>query len=361
LFKGNEAIFMDKKIIFLGENGHGVNEFQYLKNQIIEYLYNSFGFNNLVFESGIAEISIANQNKKTLNPRELLFNSLYDIWHTEGLLELFTLIKKKNISIHGIDVQYPNNYFSDTITLLLKSYDKSLSIEFDEAERLLDRLTLNFKKRKRMKKSKKYLDGVYTKVIALIKTKFETLTNDFTEYTLSLILCGLRNRLKLIEMQLMSFGMYSYYRDKYMYENLSYLLNQAPKSDKFIVLAHNYHIRKNNSVSKGWLNEKTLGEFYAEEHQDSYHIGFYMNNGFINENNGKSRKVKKHGKNSLEKALFSNNDDLVFKDLRFLESDNIYKSHLIEREAGVDKRKLIPSQQYDGLIGVNKVTPSIYI
>ncbi|MBX0320853.1 hypothetical protein [Shouchella clausii] len=62
-------VFKEKKIIFLGENGHGVSEIQKLKIKMVEYLHEQFGFNKIVFEGGMGEIAIANHNKHQLSTK----------------------------------------------------------------------------------------------------------------------------------------------------------------------------------------------------------------------------------------------------------------------------------------------------
>ncbi|PAD14691.1 hypothetical protein CHH73_17195, partial [Shouchella clausii] len=98
-------VFKEKKIIFLGENGHGVSEIQKLKIKMVEYLHEQFGFNKMVFEGGIGEIAIANHNKHQLSTNAFLMNSLPDVWHTKELLELFKIIKNKELTIFAIDIQ----------------------------------------------------------------------------------------------------------------------------------------------------------------------------------------------------------------------------------------------------------------
>lgn len=353
----------DKKVIFIGENGHGVSEIQSLNTHIIKHLYENMGFTNIVFESGIGEIALANHYKCSLSSTKLLTHSLYGVWHTHEMLEIFNLIKENNLSMYGMDLQYQNNYFNGYVNSLLDMYDRNLSNEYSYAEQFLDTISMKFLKHNAIKKVKKKLDLIYSNVYKLLKDNQRKIRKEemFSEETFSLILIAVESRLRYIELLMMNFRMYSYYRDKYMYEHLSHLVNNS--SGKFIVFAHNYHVRKNNSISNGWLNEKSLGEFYCEKHTDSYHIGIYMKEGFINNNKGDSVKIRNNNKNSMENELFMNNhDDLyVFKSLSKISRENCFNATLIERESGLDKRKLVPSEQYDAIIGIRKVTPTNFI
>ncbi|MBU5267927.1 erythromycin esterase family protein [Virgibacillus proomii] len=345
-------VFEKKKVIFLGENGHGVSEIQKLKIKMIEYLHEHFGFNKIVFESGIGEIAIANHYKYHLSTKEFLMNSLYDVWHTKELFELFKIIQNRELTIFGMDIQYQNHYFHDSIFSIIENYDHGLANDFSYAEKTLDTISARIFMRKKMLLQKNRLDLIYCRVYILLKDmkKEIMLSQDICETTYTLILKAIENRMKILELCLMNFKMYSYYRDKYMFEHLSFLVNKWPE-DKFIVWAH-----------KGWLNEKSLGEFYSEKHKDSYHLGIYMKEGIIANNIGTPYKIKRHKKNSLENNLFSkNNNDIILESFESMDHQKWYNNELIEHESGEDKRKLIVSEQYDGIIGIRHVTPAKYI
>ncbi len=120
-------VFREKKIIFLGENGHGVSEIQKLKIKMVEYLHEHFGFNKIVFEGGMGEIAIVNHNKHQLSTKAFLMDSLPDVWHTIELLELFKIIKNKELTIFGIDIQYQNHSLHDYIFPILDKYNHGLA------------------------------------------------------------------------------------------------------------------------------------------------------------------------------------------------------------------------------------------
>jgi erythromycin esterase len=53
-------ILKDNKVVFLGENSHGVSEFTLLKSRMIRYLHDSLGFDVLAFESNASDAYYAN-------------------------------------------------------------------------------------------------------------------------------------------------------------------------------------------------------------------------------------------------------------------------------------------------------------
>ncbi|WP_179289830.1 erythromycin esterase family protein, partial [Shouchella clausii] len=321
-------------------------------------LHEQFGFNKMVFEGGIGEIAIANHNKHQLSTNAFLMNSLPDVWHTKELLELFKIIKNKELTIFAIDIQYQNHSLHDYIFFILDKYNHGLANDFSDAEKTVDTITARTFMRKKMLSKKKRLDLIYGRVYAFLTDMKQEVMKSIDETTYTLILKAIENRMNLLELCLMNFNMYSYYRDKYMFEHLSFLVNKWPE-EKFIIWAHNYHIRKNNSLSQGWLSEKSLGEFYSERYSDSYHLGVYMKEGSAANNRGKPYKIKSHPKNSLENHLFSkSNHDIIFESFKNKDPQKWYNHEQTERESGVDKPRLIPSQQYDGVIGIRHVTPA---
>jgi len=53
-------VLKDKRIVFLGENAHGVSEFTTMKARLIRYLHEELGFDVLAFESNVADAYAAN-------------------------------------------------------------------------------------------------------------------------------------------------------------------------------------------------------------------------------------------------------------------------------------------------------------
>lgn len=102
-------IVKDKRIVWLGENGHNIREHNMMKSKIIEFLHKEMNFTVLAFESGLAECYSANELKKEFTDEDFLKNAIYSLWATKENLPLFQLMKKSDLSLIGIDINPSSN------------------------------------------------------------------------------------------------------------------------------------------------------------------------------------------------------------------------------------------------------------
>lgn len=51
-------LLADKRIVYLGENSHGVAEFNLVKTRLIQYMHQTLGFNIVAFESGLGDAAL---------------------------------------------------------------------------------------------------------------------------------------------------------------------------------------------------------------------------------------------------------------------------------------------------------------
>ncbi|MCE4088362.1 erythromycin esterase family protein [Priestia megaterium] len=102
-------IVKDKRIVWLGENGHNIREHNMMKSKIIEFLHKEMNFTVLAFESGLAECYSANELKEEFTDEDFLKNAVYSLWATKENLSLFQLMKKSDLSLIGIDINPSSN------------------------------------------------------------------------------------------------------------------------------------------------------------------------------------------------------------------------------------------------------------
>lgn len=120
----SEAI-KHKKIVALGENLHGVKEYNSTKLELIKYLHEVLGFNVLAIESDVAKNYYGNLNKSAISDTTFLKELFTPPWHTEEYLELVKYVKSQpNLSIIGFDVETKSS---------VEKLEASLKIEIDTA------------------------------------------------------------------------------------------------------------------------------------------------------------------------------------------------------------------------------------
>ena len=88
-----KPILKDRKLVQLGESGHGVSEFDMVKVRLIKFLHQEMGFDVIAFESSLFECFYANENAPDLSPMDIMRNSIFGVWHAHETLALFDYIK----------------------------------------------------------------------------------------------------------------------------------------------------------------------------------------------------------------------------------------------------------------------------
>src|SRR5262245_18908899 len=56
------TVLQNRRIVQLGESGHGVAEFNHAKVRLIKFLHEQLGYDVIAFDSGLYECYAANQN-----------------------------------------------------------------------------------------------------------------------------------------------------------------------------------------------------------------------------------------------------------------------------------------------------------
>ncbi|PGS88928.1 erythromycin esterase family protein, partial [Bacillus cereus] len=125
-----EAV-QDKRIVVLGESTHGAKEMNQSKIRMIKYLHEEMEYDVIAFESGFAEASTVQQNFDNLTATEAMKQSLYGVWQTEEVEQLFTYMKEqkekgKPLTLAGFDM---NLFYRSSFHLYAKDWLQKLSPE----------------------------------------------------------------------------------------------------------------------------------------------------------------------------------------------------------------------------------------
>lgn len=62
---------------------------------MIKYLHEELGYDVLAFESGFPDTNASYLNMDQLTPKSTMKNSIYAVWHTEDVVELFDYMKEQ--------------------------------------------------------------------------------------------------------------------------------------------------------------------------------------------------------------------------------------------------------------------------
>ncbi len=355
-----KTMLSDKRIVFLGESSHYVQENNKLKARLIKYLTRELGYRMVAFESPMAELFYYNENVDKVPADSILKNGIYHMWHTKDNLELISYFKKEDIALVGFDIQI-NSY-----RVILKYIREELKIVLDQKSmerfiKLDSTYITGLSAKKNVQSANKLKDTLVMEYDVLLK-QLENNKDKLKHDRLAKLIKVVKNKKFLTR----SYGVnYSAsMRDSLMAENITWMLNELYKEEKIIVWGHNYHIMKDYPV-KIQKDRKIMGaELDSTIKKQSYFIGFYFNRGNVIYND-QINKVKLPHNNSLEAILHTSGFQYTFIDFNSMPDNNfnswIYQPiETLYSGYYIDDR-IILSEAYDGIIQIDSVSPSIVI
>lgn len=346
-FEFLDPLLVNRRIVMLGENTHGSNEYFYLKNRMIRYLHEQLGFNVLAWESNILDCYAVENSKENLAPKEMAMSSLHFVYRTDQVIPIIDYVKSSDIIFAGFDSQ-PTVYTDATA-----NYLRSLECLGDPLRTELayvDSLAQTYSKYAHKNKNRKKHALLYEESINKIADC------DCPEQLKELLTLGIEDRIH--NMNNWSIG-----RDERMAKNLMWLLTKAYPEEKFIIYAHNSHNDPNNQKNQ-YANYKTMAEFLPDSIiQQSYNIAFFGYRGNARNNVGESfYEFESHPEKSLENYLNTTGYEITFLNLESVTRTN-NNSFLFEQIntmywGNIENPKIL-SEHYDGVILVNSISPSI--
>lgn len=297
-----ENILKEKRIVALGENLHGVKEYNSTKLELIKYLHEELGFNVLAIESDVARNYYGNLYKAEIADTTFLKQLFTPPWHTEEHLEIVKYIKtKSDLKIIGFDVERK---------ISVNEIAEKLRIEIDTSDIKTELFQENYKK---------WLE---------VNGRF---------------------RVKISQ------------RDSTMAQVLDWIINDLYPEEKIIISAHNNHI--SNKEIKGACMGEILKKKNGNQY---YSIGFFHSLGNpkhvmrkVIYKNDKSQLPK----NSIQYRFLESGKEKLFVDIinqkmknnwLFEELDNVLLLNEYEY-------RLKLADSFDGLIWIKTVTYPKYV
>ncbi|RDW20480.1 erythromycin esterase family protein [Oceanobacillus chungangensis] len=372
-----EEVISEKRIVWLGENGHGIREHNLLKNKVVHYLYHKMGFKVIAFESGLTECYTSNYVKDELSAKQLLDKSIFSLWKTEETYPLFGLIKdNRELKLIGFDFQpsMKQSLLTDFLDKINIDFPQEFIINIQNVEEKTadwyDRMGKYKARRKRVPKDILQEYKLFQKEQNERIDRLHHILNDIKKYFINIALDmpykfikkALDNKRLFLNHFTDNDRVYSKFRDQVMAANLEWICNELYPNEKIIIWAHNAHIYKNyQSITKyrpmGSLISKALMD-------DSYYIGLFMYEGEAALINRTVYKIGKPPKKSLEDYM--NHTDSV---ISFLDFSNVnprsFNKWIFEKtlilEHGTMQKLITPAEQFDGIFFVKEVSPPHYI
>lgn len=377
-----KPLLHDKRIVFLGESSHGAAEFSLAKTRLIQFLHQEMGYNVLAFESGMGNAMNAQGQIDKQTAQQTMKDAIFGVWWSKETLPLFEYAKKtqktdKPLKLAGFDIQQQGAFTNGNWL-----QNSNLAKQLSEVEEQLVDWSLG-KDLKGYQKAKPSIVEVYKQVKSQVPLKEKELKAAYPgePHIVKLMERTLADRIRLtdeyIELSIQaniefeqnkydSFLKTMEWRDQSMMENLLWLAEEIYPTEKFIVWAHNDHIRKAQSEVMGSpYPVKLMGERLPDIYKKySYVLGLYMTSGETANNSKEPMPVLPSVKGSIEDILSSSNKSYTFIDMRNRQNER-GNSWMFEPRLsyswGMIQESLVPRDQYDGLLLIDKVSKPNYI
>ena len=258
------------KILGLGEESHGTSEVYKMKHRLAKYLAENNIFNRLSFEVNMPEAYQFNQliQKDQIDGvdiSEQLHFWIYETHEFQDIIKWIASISKDKSAVEfsGFDMQYIDGSIKE-LNDKLKDHEKAISA-IQKLEKILTSIQDNYHQT-----GKLTITPVQTDSSSILVQEIrDCIGKDVKDATQKgwLLQC-----LRVIEQYLDDSLLY---RDKYMAENLAWLLQQN-KNHKIIASGHNGHITKTGKRMGYYLSQQYKEDYIAigaTFHEGSYRAG----------------------------------------------------------------------------------------
>lgn len=377
----------NKNVIALGEATHGTYDFQAIKFRFFRFLVKQMGFRLFGIEADFTACRLINSYILTgTGDAKTAIMALHSWpWETNEMLKMVEWMKNYNknlpddrkLQFYGFDMQL-DKYPERVIAGKLVKFD---SLAF--ATRFSDILKINILDKK---------TGYFTRYPAKNIAKIDSLLNSVRCYIQSnrekMVKLFSKQDVLYLERDVVLLGQFlregqainegrgnltqaNETRDRFMADNIHWILNFGAAGSRMLVWAHNRHI----NIDNGQFS--SLGTFLKKNYQDKYYsIGFIFNEGSFNAYDSKSSSVKKFSiaqacdgsagavmKTAKVPVFFLNLDSISTTDQK---AERWFGKRVLQRNigAGFDP-SLSPARYYfkdqlnklyDGIIYVDKMT-----
>lgn len=372
-----ESLLENRRLVQLGESGHGVAEFDAAKVRLIKYLHQELGYNVIAFESSIFDCYWAYELVDRFSAEELMKNSIYGVWWAQETLPLFEYIKEtqqtdRPLILAGYDMkpsspasQNRPRFFRNVLSRVNDDYARDVEIldnEVYQASRQTWDNWLAYLRDNRERLEREY-SALVDSLVSWEQELADAWANDLTVPKIALRTAWSITQEVAMRVDATQCGGTAI-RDSAMAENVGFLLDELFPNEKIISWAHNFHIRHNNQDTPGSACP-TMGGWLAQRYRSElYTVGLYMYEGQAATNSREVYRVESHNVNSVESVMHETGYPFSFVDMLFQTEDagNSWMFEQVETLSwGRYPRFLVPRDQYDAILFVEQVNSPTYV
>jgi erythromycin esterase len=377
-----KQVIGDRRLVELGESGHGVGEFDAAKVRLVKFFHEQMGFDVIAFESSIYECFAADVQAAQPDAAgpTIMARSIFGVWWAKETLPLFDYLVASKTTERPLILAGFDSQVSSTRGVLGRPeffHRVIAAIDADYADQVqaYDRTFVSGMTGNSTNYARTYQRDIvdfYDQLASFLKDHREALVKAFGTDPSPLIAERAARSMPAYVRQLVAFAERpndltdaggGAIRDAAMAENLSTLLREIYPDKKILVWAHNFHLRHANGATSS--QQKTMGSFTVAQFRDEvYTIGLYMNRGQAAYNDRSIYAISPALQGSVEWVLFNVGPPALFVDFLYQTPENGNEwifTPVSAREWGVSSLVLTPRDQYDGVLFIDQVKPPQYL
>ncbi len=375
-----------KRIVQLGENTHGVREYNRIKARLVQYLHQELGYEVLAMESAFYQCYDANLTAAESSALSTLRGCAMGVWHTQEVLPLFEYLRRTHqgerpLLLAGIDVQPIGPNKADRPSFLSRAvarFDPDFAKEAFQLDSTFLEIYARGSRERRTyfrQEAGQRMAQSYDRLADFLAEKAAGLRESNAQLDGGSVLVAARTAASMSryirQQSAPTTREYVEHRDQGMAENLMFLLDEFYPDKKVIVWGHNFHIRHDNlkiapdaSIFPD-VAARTMGSWIRQRYgAEVYTVGFYAHSGQAYDNGGEVYEFAPAEPGSLEALLHEIGAEAVFVDL----SQSPRKAEtawmdepLSARYNGTTALEMILRSQYDAILFIDQATPRLMI
>ncbi len=347
-----------KTIVALGEVNHGSREIFLYRNELIKYLHEQLGYDVVLFESGLGEMATVNQFLPQYQGDQLT-SGFFGGWQTSEFRELMDYLKEEKMGVGGFDVQRTGAGF-------VGFYEQQARLNGWSAKDIASEERAFGEIKSRLSDYGSEFSDLEEETLALIKKYRELIgslpsTGQEPKTDLLLAKRTFENRIGYLSYMLRfkendDWNARWKARDSLMASNVIWYRDNVFKGKKVILVAHNFHISKENP------REEVMGEFLDEKYGNYYYsMGIFTGEGKYIDSRGNERTTEppsmegldiKHLIQELNQPLtFIDCADKKYRGGEWLDEEIIINDSFIDLH---NSKTLVLSKVFDGLLLIDK-------
>ncbi|AWI05087.1 erythromycin esterase family protein [Clostridium drakei] len=370
----------DKRIVAMGEATHGTKEFFQMKHRMLEFLVEKMGYNVFGIEACMSNCMAVNDYVLygKGDAEKVVGGMGFWTWNTKEVVNMVKWMREynknhdKKVKFYGFDMQL-SDIAAAKVTEYLKKVDpvyesqidsvlgkfrspnvfdnKDVHLPGDKVKEIINIMGKN--KNNYINKSSKEDYEIYKQNLNIIYQAYDMLHGKQSD-------AEMENK-----------------RDKYMAENVKWILDFEGQDAKIMLWAHNTHVDKQeDNLNNGDYNVKRMGSNLYDMYKDKlYVIGFQFNEGSAiavdktSQPNVLKKCTLKTAKKESAPYMLSKVSPLFFIDFKTVAENKYIKNFISSPQScrdfganfnGDDKSYVNTTlnESYDGLIYIDKTTHS---